>query len=221
MTCSFDARYRQLRADDAAGWAGDQHGRSLRKTGATLEHLARLGRLAPRGARVLEIGCGNGGSARIFKRLGLRYWGVDISPTAIKWARETNPGVPHARLRQGDVRHMPSVANMSMQMVYDSACLHCLIGQDRQKALSEIHRVLKPDGIFVMSSMCGLPRSMHDSLSFDRSRSLILRDGRPYRTLKSIESLRYELHRHGFRFICSGISVNAWWDHATVVFRRQ
>jgi 2-polyprenyl-3-methyl-5-hydroxy-6-metoxy-1,4-benzoquinol methylase len=45
----------------------------------------------PKGARVLDVGCGNGATCGEFIRRGCRVVGVDLSEQGIEWARRTHP----------------------------------------------------------------------------------------------------------------------------------
>ena len=94
--------------------------------------------------------------------------GTDISEAAIAWAEEAfaERGLSGS-FHQGSVCAMPWLAEKSFDVVIDGACLHCLIGNDRTRCLQDRRRILGPDGVFVVSSMCGLPKSDDASASFD------------------------------------------------------
>ena len=67
--------------------------RSMAAEGADLVGEARLvDVLAPRGARLLDAGCGPGRHGGHLARLGHRVVGVDIDPALIEAAREDHPG---------------------------------------------------------------------------------------------------------------------------------
>ena len=42
----------------------------------------------PQKGKLLELGCGEGHHCRAFQKLGFSVTGIDISPTAIAWAKE-------------------------------------------------------------------------------------------------------------------------------------
>jgi 2-polyprenyl-3-methyl-5-hydroxy-6-metoxy-1,4-benzoquinol methylase len=216
----YDADYRRLRAAGLQGWAGDQHERNLARLSATLEGLERDHFPRPP-AKVLELGCGNGmSSSQWMARRGYEVHGTDISEVAIAWAGEAfaENGLSGS-FRQGSVCDMPSFAEESFDVVIDGACLHCLIGNDRARCLQEIRRILRPEGVFVVSSMCGLPKSDEARASFDLRTGQLLRDGRPYRTLKPLDVLARELMDSGFEVRDTSVSVNPWWDHVTMTCR--
>lgn len=221
MKSEFETRYRELYARGGPGWAGDNHQRSVLKDRQTLNRLKNQGLLPSTGMPALEMGCGNGALADWFSENRFRYLGIDISETAVAWAAECHLQTPGVKFQRSDIRALPELADGSVQLTLDSSCLHCLIGEDRDAALSEARRILAPDGIFIMSSMCGVPRELPDGVFFDKARSLLIREGEPYRSMKPFEDLATELLRHCLDPIWSNVSVNSWWDHATIVCRMQ
>ena len=184
-TSEFEARYREIRAQGARGWAGANHERSVLKDRQTLDQLNSEGLLPGAGANAIELGCGNGALAAWFSDNGFRYLGIDISETGIAWAAAEQPPSTSIAFRRGDVRDLSPLHDCLVQMIFDSACLHCLIGKDRGFALSEARRVLDPGGVFILSSMCGQPEEMPESVTYDKMHSLLIRNTMPYRTLKS------------------------------------
>lgn len=220
MRSEFEARYKELRARGALGWAGENHQRSVRKDRQILDRLNGQRHLPSMGAHALELGCGNGALASWFSDNGFRYLGVDISKTAIDWAADHHLPSRGVRFCWGDARDLPNLKDCSVQLIFDSACFHCLIGADRDSALSEAFRILDPAGVFILSSMCGSPGELPDGVVFDRKRSLLIRNDTPYRSLMPFEDLVANLRCHGFDPVWSSVSVNSWWNHATLVSRK-
>ncbi|HUY13333.1 MAG TPA: class I SAM-dependent methyltransferase [Terriglobia bacterium] len=96
------------------------------------------------GRRVLEIGVGIGADFTRFRKAGAQAVGLDLSLRSLQLARrnvEVHQGV--APLVQADAEAMP-FASASFDMVYAWGVLHHTSGTAR--ALSEVHRVLKPGG---------------------------------------------------------------------------
>ena len=214
----YDAVYRRLRAAGLSGWARTQHERNFARMTEVLDWLEQESFPKPP-ARVLELGCGNGmSSSLLMARKGYEVHGVDISETAIAWASErfTETAISGS-FRQGNVCAMPFLAERSFDVVIDGSCLHCLIGNDRTRCLGEVRRILKSEGLFVVSSMCGLPKSDEAKARFDAQTGHLLENGRPHRTLMPLADLASELMNAGFDVQDSRLNVNPWWDHVTMV----
>jgi arsenite methyltransferase len=118
------------------------HGRELL---ASRDHAARLS--PHRDDRILDIGCGIGGPARLLaKTYGCRVTGLDITPQFIVAATELTEltGLsPLVHFDQGDATRMP-YADSS----FDAAiCFYVGMNlPDKPAVLAEAHRVLKPGG---------------------------------------------------------------------------
>lgn len=217
----YDAKYRSLQEARAPGWAGDQHERAVAGVADTLDRLDRQGALPAPPARMLELGCGNGLSSFLLAEKGYEVYGIDIAGTAVAWARERFAAAGLlGSFHQGTVCRMPIFTDGSFDIVFDGSCLHCLIDDDRGLCLTEVRRILKPDGAFVVSSMCGEPRSGDARARFDPQTRCLMQDGRPYRTLKPLAALEAELVVAGFAVRDRSVRVNPWWDHATLVCGR-
>lgn len=215
---NYEGRYRELRSAGFPGWAGHGFERGLKRLTESLDRLRQDHVLPPPPARVLELGCGNGAASLLLAQTGYETHGIDVSETAILWAKER---FATARLtgffHQGDVCDMHQIADESFDVVIDGACLHCLIGHDRAKGLAEVRRTLRNQGIFVVSSMCGVPKSDEAQAAFDPDNNWLMHDGVPYRTLKSLAALETEIADAGFSIVDTRVQTNPWWDHATIV----
>jgi ubiquinone/menaquinone biosynthesis C-methylase UbiE len=214
----YDAQYRHLRAAGLPAWQGADFARGLARLTATLDDLVQNGTLPRPPARVVEIGCGNGIIAMLLAGKGYEVHGIDISQAAVDWARERFAEASRAgTFRQGDVCDMSIFADASFDAVMDGQCLHCLMGDDRGRCLQEVRRILSPNGVFVVSSMCGPPKSDEAKASFDAASLSLMKNGEAFRTLKPLNELCSELVNAGFGVVDAKVSVNAWWDHVTIV----
>ena len=108
--------------------------------------------------RVLDLGCGNGRHAIYFASQGLQAAGVDVSQQAIDWANDWSK-------REGlqvDFRVSDIVALPFEDNTFDAVVSHGVLDHVRpataRQAAAEVHRVLKPEGLFY----CDL-RSADDS----------------------------------------------------------
>jgi SAM-dependent methyltransferase len=95
---------------------------------------------------VIDVGCGEGRAARELVNLGYqRIVGVERSPTLAAAAAAASPGVP---VLIGDAAALP-VADASAELVL--ACMSLLDVDDFTGAVSEIGRVLRPDGALCLA----------------------------------------------------------------------
>lgn len=97
-----------------------------------------------KGARVLDIGCGDGGLTRFLAREGATATGVDISTTRLAEAR-AKEAVPGADYREGRGEALPFPDASVDGVVYHNA-LHHVPVEAQAAALVEAARVLKPGG---------------------------------------------------------------------------
>ncbi len=100
-------------------------------------------------ARVLEIGCGVGYNTRnLAERFpDCEFTGVDLSPNHVKAAAKEAGKLSNIRFEQGDF-HKLRFDDNSFDAVFAVECL-CQ-GTDWQSAIDEVHRVLRPGGLFVV-----------------------------------------------------------------------
>lgn len=101
-----------------------------------------------KGGEVLDVGCGNGRFFKIFKEEGMDYVGVDFSSELVKIAKDK---YPEGNFRQADGLDLPFSGN-SFEAVVSIAVLHHIPSFDlRLKFLKEIKRVLKDEGIVILT----------------------------------------------------------------------
>lgn len=109
------------------------------------------GRFNPR-MKLLDAGCGGGRNLIYFLRDGYDVCGVDQSREAVNHVRSLAaalaPHLPTDNFRVEPVEKM-SFADGSFDVVISSAVLHFARDEEHwQSMVSEMWRVLKPDGIF-------------------------------------------------------------------------
>ena len=106
----------------------------------------------PEGARVLDLGCGPGWETRTLHDRGFTAVGFDLSRAFLRHARSAHSAAaPYVR---GDMRRLP-FASDSFAGVWACASLLHLSTPDLQLALSEVARVLTPEGAVVASIQVG------------------------------------------------------------------
>jgi len=115
------------------------------------EHLHRYAWCAHlvEGKDVLDIACGEGYGSAMLARSARSVLGVDIADSAVEHARATYHGVSGLEFMQGDAAQIP-LSNNSVDVVVSFETIE---HHDRHREmLSEIRRVLRPDGLLVISS---------------------------------------------------------------------
>ncbi|SDS58873.1 phthiotriol/phenolphthiotriol dimycocerosates methyltransferase [Opitutus sp. GAS368] len=100
-----------------------------------------------RGKHVLEVSCGHGGGASWLTRTlqPVRYTGLDLNPTGIKFCWQRHP-VAGLEFVQGDAENLP-FPSASFDAVINVEASHCY--PDFPRFLGEVARVLKPGGHFL------------------------------------------------------------------------
>ena len=121
--------------------------RGLDKATAVL--LDRLDALAPvpAGARILDLGCGPGHVTAYLRDRGGDAVGVDLSGSMIQIAREDHPGI-RFETQSMTALDVPDDAVGAAVLLFS---LTHLSPADRDAALAEVHRVLRPGGVALVS----------------------------------------------------------------------
>ncbi len=110
-----------------------------------------------KGSSVLVLGCGDGETSLALTGLGYLVNGVDISPTAIKWAKQKainlNLGTEFNELNIVKEQF----PKKTFDVIIDDHCLHCIIPGDRKGVFKKTHNSLSENGVFLMRTHCGNP----------------------------------------------------------------
>ena len=102
---------------------------------------------------------------------------MDISPTAIDWAREkARERELEATFSVGNVLDLCEYPDTAFDLVLDGHCLHCIIGDDRRLFFAAARRILRPGGCLVIKTMCGAPAKGWPQDHFDRQSRCVVRD---------------------------------------------
>jgi len=103
----------------------------------------------PKGSRILDVGCGIGGSSRILaKYYGFNVTGITISPAQVKRARELTPSGLNCNFLVMDALDL-KFANGSFDAVWSvEAGAHM---NDKTKFADEMLRVLRPAGYLAIA----------------------------------------------------------------------
>ncbi len=107
-----------------------------------------------------DVGCGPGQVARYLHERGLAPVGIDLSTGMIAQARHHHPALD---FRQGDMRALDVADDAWAGLVALYAIVHLEPVQVRH-ALAEFYRVLRPDGLLLLSFHMGQERRHVDAL---------------------------------------------------------
>src|SRR5688572_20709424 len=104
--------------------------------------------------RLLDLGCGTGSLVLRLAPFAAQVHGLDYSRAMVSIAREKalTLGVPNATFEVGAAGGPTSHKPASLDGITAYSLLHLV--SDRSAVLRDIHRLLKPGGFFVSSTVC-------------------------------------------------------------------
>jgi SAM-dependent methyltransferase len=158
--------------------------------------------------KILDAGCGEGRNAIYFIRQGYSVFGIDPNELAVQYCRylskSIRPDVDSYRFQVGGLESVPFHAG-AFDAVICSAVLHFASGEDHfWQMIREIHRVLRPGGIFWFRMTTGLEGILTQSVAIGKGR-YALPDGSERFLL--LQDHIDQLERMGFRFLESPKTV--------------
>lgn len=102
------------------------------------------------GKRVLDLGCGGGQSALAFARQGAISIGIDISVEQLAYARRlVEQSDARCELRHGDLAELAFSRADTVDIVFSAFAFQYM--PDLNRVFRQVHRVLKPQGVFIFS----------------------------------------------------------------------
>lgn len=139
-----------------------------------------------KGRRCLDVGCGGGFFANELLKKGAIVTGIDYSRFAIQFAKDRFSKID---FRMASGYNLNEFGNGSFDVVTLLDVIEHMV--DQKKLLSEINRILKPEGILVISTdVDDGPWSKGIMPSFVNKTLYFSKDGRAYRLIKKVESYR-------------------------------
>jgi ubiquinone/menaquinone biosynthesis C-methylase UbiE len=106
------------------------------------------------GMKVLDVGCGRGEILRHTAALGADAFGIDYATVAVNMSQKVVEGVDgvvpgRTSVAQADAKHLPYPSGAFDRVLMFDVVEH-LHPWELSVALREVHRVLKPDGMFIV-----------------------------------------------------------------------
>jgi ubiquinone/menaquinone biosynthesis C-methylase UbiE len=143
---SVDVRFWDNIADEYAAKPVDDPAAFERKIAITKSHLTPT-------SAVLDVGCGTGSLALRLADAAGQVHGLDVSKEMIRIAegKAAAAGVDNVTFRCGTLDDAGFAAE-SLDVVCAYSLLHLV--DDRDATLRAIHRLLKPGGVFISSTVC-------------------------------------------------------------------
>jgi len=113
--------------------------------------------------KVLEIGCGTGGTSLIHASYVNHILATDISQKMVDIARKkaAEAKVTNVEFKRASVQEL-DIPAASMDAVLGLSILHLL--PDKDNVIQQVHSWLKPGGIFVTSTVCAADMGMAKQL---------------------------------------------------------
>lgn len=118
------------------------------------------------GMTILDLGVGGGRTAPYLSQRASRYVGIDYSEEMIRACRNK---FPQLQFEVADASDLSQFADASFDsVVFSFNGIDCLTREKRENCLRECYRVLKPGGVYIISSHN--PRSLFLNWKWDQDR---------------------------------------------------
>ena len=186
--------YIHLKEKGFKGWGGKNYDNRMAGWKKQIQLIKQL--VGNDVKSVAEFGCGAGDVSIMLAQEGYNVTGVDISPTAIEWAKNKSNGHElNIEFISSDICSEDLLMNKEFDMVVDGNCIHCLFGEERNRFYENAKRVLKSGGYLFLST--AIKENEEDETPSISSIE---------RCVITEETLRVEVERMGFGKIKDWIS---------------
>lgn len=114
-------------------------------------HKRKYPNMKPEDINILEVGCGSGSNIRYLAGLGYNVYGIDISETAVNYAKNSfKKSNLTGHIETASVDKLPFQDNF-FHVVIEHGVLMCVYEDIYIKAIDEIHRVMVGGGISLLT----------------------------------------------------------------------
>ncbi len=161
---------------------------------APARFLARNFHYIPQGARIIDMGMGEGRNAVFLARKGFKVTGIDISAVAVRKAKKL--------AREFGVRVNTIVASLNKYEIKKNSldAIVCFYYVDRSLT-AKMMSWLKPGGVIIYESHNDLQRGVKGSEDYDKR--FLLREGELLNMFDKFRILKFEEPLHLGRFTSS------------------
>jgi ubiquinone/menaquinone biosynthesis C-methylase UbiE len=104
----------------------------------------------PPPARVIDLGCGAGRTTIALSERGYDVLGIDLATALLAVARERYPSIDFAEMDAAALQAPDASFDAALFSYNGIDCIYPLSA--RRACLREVHRVLRPGGVFILSS---------------------------------------------------------------------
>ncbi len=149
------------------------------------------------GMRILDVGCGRGEILRHAAARGADAYGIDYAAVAVDLSRKVLEGIDGATpgktsVAQADAKLLPyPTASFDRVLMFD--VVEHLYPWELDEALQEVHRVLKPDGMFIVHTA---PNVWYDKYAYPFVRAFRTAIGQGANYPKNPRNFLVEVNEH-------------------------
>ncbi len=133
----------------------------------TKEVIAALNnfvRMLPRGAKVLDVGCGAGRDSRFLSKKGLDLVGVDFSRKMIEESKKLNRKIKYRIMDLENLRFEKE----KFDGIWANASLHHIPKSHLKKVINQFHKILKKNGGLFIKVKYGNREWIRKNVKFGR-----------------------------------------------------
>ncbi len=114
-----------------------------------LECVQALGLQLDQKSAALDFGCGVGRLTRAMAACFPECWGVDISPTMVRLAKDFNQDIPQCRFLINEKDSLEELHEGQFGFIYTSIVLQHIAPKYARRYIVELVRLLRPGGVLV------------------------------------------------------------------------